>query len=197
MDRIDHLRLSALAPLRVDDTNVIHSSAELMITDNPAFTLRQIAVWPDSVASVSERISSRFAAQPGRWRSLLREGETVLWIEPLKFWQIGGEAPSMPPQDGFVLDLTDSRTWIRISGTEARAVLATRLPIDLRADKFAPGAVASTALHGAGVTVWRSSAGYELFLPRSFSRSLVELMLYRRNGRHDGGFVVGQAFERK
>lgn len=183
MDRIDHLRVSALAPLLPDDSNVLHRGAELTITENPDFTLHQIAAWPDSVASVSERISSRFAAQPGRWRSLSRQGETVLWVEPLKFWQIGGDAPSMPPQDGFVLDLTDSRTWIRLAGTQARSVLGRRLPIDLRTEKFAPGAVASTVLHGVGVTVWRSSAGYELFLPRSFSRSLVELLLYRRDGR--------------
>ena len=146
MDRIDHPRLSALASLLTGDTGYIHRSEQLTIVENQNFTLRQIAAWPDSIASVSGEISSRFraAAQPGQWRSLSSEGETVLWVEPLKLWQIGGETPSMPPEDGFVLDLSDSRTWIRLSGWEARATLGARLPIDLRPERFGPGAVVST-----------------------------------------------------
>jgi sarcosine oxidase gamma subunit len=36
--------------------------------------------------------------------------------------------------------------------------------------------VAATAFHHVGVTLWRSEAGYELFLPRGFALSLWELL---------------------
>lgn len=183
MDKINHLRLSALAPLLQGDSHYLHQSEHLEIVERPNFTLHQIAVWPDSVAAVASDIASRFgttAAKPGCWRALLTEEETVLWIEPFKFWQIGGEVPSFEPHEGHVLDLSDSRTWIRLSGAEAQAALSSRLPVDLRFENFSVGSVASTVVHGVGVTIWKSGAGYEMLLPRSFARSIAELILFNR-----------------
>lgn len=55
-------------------------------------------------------------------------------------------------------------------------LLNRHLPLDLREGAFPLGSVASTAFHHVGITVWRSEAGYELFLPRGFAVSLWELL---------------------
>lgn len=72
--------------------------------------------------------------------------------------------------DGF------SRTWIRLIGWEARATLGARLPIDLRPERFGPGAVVSTVCTALELPPGGATPDTNLFLPRSFSRSLVELL---------------------
>jgi heterotetrameric sarcosine oxidase gamma subunit len=84
--------------------------------------------------------------------------------------------PDIDRQFGTVLDLSHSRTWLRLSGDKAPRLLNHFLPIDLRESAFATGAVASTALHHVGVTLWREAGSYSLLIPRSFALSLWELV---------------------
>jgi len=49
--------------------------------------------------------------------------------------------------------------------------------LDLRDASFPVGSVASTAFHHVGITLYRSEAGYDLFLPRGFALSLWEMLL--------------------
>jgi heterotetrameric sarcosine oxidase gamma subunit len=84
--------------------------------------------------------------------------------------------PDIDRQLGTVLDLSHSRTWLRLSGDKTPTLLNHFLPIDLRESAFATGAVASTALHHVGVTLWREASAYSLLIPRSFALSLWELV---------------------
>lgn len=179
MDSIDNLRTSSLAPLLDKRTGVLSRSEHLTIAEVPLFTLNQIAVWPERIDSVSRQFYARLGSgsPPRRWTSVFNDEQAVLWLEPLKFWQIGGEQPSMEAGDGAILDLSHSRTWVRISGKDSQSVLSANVPIDLRPGKFDVGAVASTIMHEVGITIWRSDQGYELFLPRSFSRALTEMLV--------------------
>jgi heterotetrameric sarcosine oxidase gamma subunit len=104
----------------------------------------------------------------------------LLRVEPLKWWVISEREnmhlPDIDRQLGTVLDLSHSRTWLRLSGDKTPTLLNHFLPIDLRESAFATGAVASTALHHVGITLWREAGAYSLLIPRSFALSLWELV---------------------
>ena len=85
-----------------------------------------------------------------------------------------GEAPQLDPETGCSLDLSHSRTHVRISGPQAAEFLNRHLSLDLREKSFPVGSVASSAIHHVGVSLWRSKEGYELFIPRGFALTLWE-----------------------
>ena len=98
----------------------------------------------------------------------------MLRIEPMKWWLVGIEAPGFEADKAVTLDLSHSRTRVRVSGDDAAEFLNRHFPLDLREASFPPGSVASSATHHVGVTLWRSADGYELFIPRGFALSLWE-----------------------
>ena len=83
----------------------------------------------------------------------------------------------MTASEAVTVDLSHSRTRVRLQGDDVTAVLNSFLPLDLRPASFPVGAVASTAFHHCGVTLLRSENCYELFLPRGFALSLWELLM--------------------
>jgi len=101
----------------------------------------------------------------------------VLRIEPLKWWVVGAEAPAMDAEQGATLDLSHSRTHIRISGPRAATVLNGFIALDLREASFPVGAVGSTDFHHIGVTVWRSADGYEVFAPRGYGVAIWQMLV--------------------
>ena len=142
--------------------------------------LQQVAAWADSLTTVASKIAAvavcESAPKPGQ--SAAGAQATLIRIEPLKWWVLGDvELPEVSPEEGAVLDLSHSRTCIRIEGANAAELLNRHLPLDLREASFAEGAVASTAFHHVGVTLVRRGGGYDLFLPRGFAASLWELLV--------------------
>ena len=101
----------------------------------------------------------------------------MLRVEPLKWWLLGLEPPELDVEQGVLLDLSHSRTRMRVSGPRAAELINRHLPLDLRDASFPQGSVASSAFHHVGVTVWRSSLGFEMFLPRGYAMSLWEMLL--------------------
>lgn len=72
-----------------------------------------------------------------------------------------------------VVDQSDGRIVVRISGPHARAVLAKGVPIDLHPRAFGPGSVAITHASHIGVILWRTDDAptYEAALFRSYADS--------------------------
>jgi len=142
-------------------------------------TLSQVAAWPDTLAAAGAKAAKAVGAKeaPGPCASAAGKKGVVLRIEPLKWWIVGASAPKLDPKQGSSLDLSHSRTRVRVSGPEAATFLNRFIPLDLRDQSFPAGTVASTAMHHVGVTLWRSEAGYELLLPRGFALSLWEVMV--------------------
>ena len=142
-------------------------------------TLWQLAVWPDSLQSQAGAVANQIGLSsfPGFGSVVSDAGIAMLRIEPLKFWVLGAELTECDANNGTILDLSHSRTHIRIDGPQATTVLNSYLPLDLREQSFPVGSVASTAFHHVGVTLWRSELGYELFIPRGFALSLWELLI--------------------
>ncbi len=142
-------------------------------------TVHQIAAWPQTLAAVGARAAAAVgaAAAPAPRAAATGPGGALLRVEPLKWWIVEAPAPELSPEEGATLDLSHSRTWLRVSGPRAATLLNRHLPLDLRESPFPVGSVASTAFHHVGVTLWRSEAGFELFLPRGFALSLWEMLL--------------------
>jgi len=103
----------------------------------------------------------------------------LLRIEPLKWWLIGTPvAPlNLTVEHGTTVDLSHSRTRIRITGARAAEFLNRHLPLDLREASFPVAAVAASQLHHVGVTLWRSARGYDLFIPRGYALSVWQVLL--------------------
>lgn len=146
------------------------------------FFLTQISAWPDSLQAVGEQ-AARLAgcsAPPGPAQAIDTATGTLLRVEPLKWWLIGQDAPTDPlslaAETGAVLDLSSSRSWIRLSGANAADLLNRFLPLNLSETAFPSGSSASTAFHHIGVTLWRDERGFNLLLPRSFAATLWEML---------------------
>jgi len=103
----------------------------------------------------------------------------LLRVEPLKWWLIGTPvAPlNLTVEHGTTVDLSHSRTRIRITGARAAELLGRHLPLDLREASFPVAAVAASQLHHVGVTLWRSARGYDLFIPRGYALSVWQVLL--------------------
>ena len=155
-------------------------STGVSLTEVHDLKLQQVAAWADSLTTVADKIADAIGCEsaPKPGRCVAGSQATLLRIEPLKWWVLGDvELPELTPEEGATLDLSHSRTCIRIEGDSAAELLNRHLPLDLREASFAEGAVASTAFHHVGVTLVRRHCGYELFLPRGFAVSLWELLV--------------------
>lgn len=144
------------------------------------FSLFQIAAWPETWkpdwAKAARLAGTETAPGPG----MMAQGAkgTLLRIEPLKWWLISRDDRknriSLAIEDGVVLDLSSSRTWINLNGPNATHLLNNFLPVNLSDTAFPTGSVASSAFHHIGITLWRDEHGFNLLLPRSFAISLWE-----------------------
>ena len=78
-----------------------------------------------------------------------------------------------------VVDQSDGRVVVRISGSDARAILAKGIPVDLDARAFKPGNVAITHASHIGVILWQidDKPTYEVALFRSYVDSFAHWLL--------------------
>ncbi len=183
-------RVSALAGHYPTGVFGAEGARGVTLTEIRDLSLYQIAGWPDKLATVGAMAAQAISADdaPGPTRATTGTSGTLLRIEPLKWWIFAAPPPALTPEDGATLDLSHSRTHVRITGPEAVTLLNRHLPLNLREAAFPVGSVASTAFHHVGVTLWHSETGFELFLPRGFALSLWEMLL--ESAAQFGGEVV-------
>jgi heterotetrameric sarcosine oxidase gamma subunit len=167
---------SHLAPGRTG----LSGAAGVRICEIRPFTLIQFAAWPDALAQTGAETAKAAGAKaaPGPGQAATGTGGTLLRVEPLKWWLVGGTVgvTSLAAETGAMLDLSQSRTRLHISGPQAARLLNHFLPLNLSDNAFPESSVASTAFHHVGVTLWRDRRGFNLFLPRSFAASLCEIL---------------------
>ena len=151
----------------------------IVFYENKNLILHQVSAWPDSLVSVGEKVSSELNLEmyPQPCKAVQSTDVAMLRIEPLKWWILGSTINTMPIEKGSTLDISHSRTHLKITGDKTKIFLNRFLPIDFREHSFPVNTVASTTFHHVGVTIWRSKNYYEIFIPRAFASSLWELML--------------------
>jgi heterotetrameric sarcosine oxidase gamma subunit len=151
-------------------------TAGVRLQDVGGLKLYQVAAWANSIDAVGAQVANTVGCEraPGPCEAASVGEVAALRVEPLKWWLYGVEAPDVDAEQGAILDISHSRTQVRVSGPEAATLLNRHLPLDLREQSFPIGSVASTMIHHVGVTLWRSEDGYDLFIPRGFALSLWE-----------------------
>ena len=183
-------RVSALEGYRPPGRFGLDGETGVILGEVPGLVLHQVAAWADTLSAVGQAAAKAAGvpAAPGPGLAVSAGSVAMLRIEPLKWWMFGAEPPAFSADEGVTLDLSHSRTHVRVRGPEAATLLNRHLPLDLRDSRFPVGSVASSAFHHVGITLWRSESGYELFLPRGFALSLWEMLL--ESAAQFGGEVV-------
>ncbi len=174
MKPVEPPRISALAGhYEVGKFGVFGDGSEpgVILQEAPDLILHQVAAWPDTVRLVGKRVAEALGVDqaPAPRQSVSSATGAALRVEPLKWWLSGVRAPDMDAEQGTTLDISHSRTRLRIAGPNAAEFLNRFLPLDLRESAFPVGSVASSGIHHVGVTLWRSSQGYEMLAPRGFA----------------------------
>jgi len=172
-------RLSALAGNYPQGRIGAAGEVGVRLEDIKNLVLHQVGAWPATLHDVGRALAAHADAHaaPKPCSAIDGSEATLLRVEPLKWWLLGLEPPELDAEQGALLDLSHSRTRIRVSGPRAAELINRHLPLDLRDASFPQGSVASSAFHHVGVTVWRSSLGFEMFLPRGYAMSLWEMLL--------------------
>ena len=125
-------------------------------------------------AAAHERFGAALPTTP-RW--IAARHANLIWNGP-SHWLIESNDPSMSlasiseafASSAAVIDQTDSRIMLDVSGAKVRETLAKGLPIDLHHSRFQSGDVALTSASHVGVQIWQTHADpvYRLSVARSY-----------------------------
>jgi heterotetrameric sarcosine oxidase gamma subunit len=167
----------------------------IILGEIQAATHMQFAAWPDTLDQMGAvaMATAGVATVPTVGRVSRAGYVSLLRVEPLKWWLVSPAPLATPPlvasglasgvtsgvassEVGAVLDISDARCWITLTGPRAATLLAHSLPIDVRPTAFADDAVVSSAIHHVGVTLWRADDGFNLLVPRSYAASIWQLL---------------------
>ena len=151
----------------------------MILSEVSGLVLHQLSAWPDTLDQVGFMGAQACVIDkaPGPGRATVGSHGALLRIEPLKWWCYGCQLPELAAEDGTTLDLSHSRTHLRVQGQAAQACLNRLVPVDLRPSGCPLDSVMSTAFHHVGITLWHSKDGFELFVPRGFALSLWEVLM--------------------
>ena len=160
--------------------------------DGPGVTLRevrdaglwQISAWPETMDEVGQKLAEQVGADAalGPLQSVAGAKGTLLRVQPFVWWltrsdeATAKQAMEIDAEQGTSLDLSHSRTVIRIEGPRARDLLNRGLPTDLRPESFPDGGFAGGAIHLVGVNLHHRDGGYDLYVPRGFAVTLWEFL---------------------
>jgi heterotetrameric sarcosine oxidase gamma subunit len=145
--------------------------------------LRQYHAWPDTYSEMARLVAAHcgVAVGPAPGRAVHGAAGSLLRIHPQRLWLVSerpdvGVSPVLESHIGVALDLSHARSIIKVADDIAEPLLGRFIAIDLRPDRFAVDDVATTPLHRVSVVLWRRANTVDIFAPRSFARSLWELL---------------------
>ena len=184
-----YLRQSALAHLGLDGrAEESRGAAGVAMAEHPHQGIVNLRLDRDDAAVLAAFEAAFGFALPAEPNSTAGAGViTAFWLGPDEWWIV---TPGPEPEAGpalaeklrgaladhchAVTDVGESRTCIRLSGPEARAVLQKGCPIDLHPRVFQPAACAQTCLAKATVLIHHASDGpaFDVYVPRSFAEYL-------------------------
>ncbi|MAW54411.1 MAG: hypothetical protein CMM69_02960 [Rhodospirillaceae bacterium] len=142
----------------------------------------QVAGWPDTFETVSKGLAAAAGGTVPNAFGIASVADTVtaVWTGAERLWFTADDPALMKRFDGvatdedaMLLDLSDSRTILRLKGEAARSVLIKGIAVDLHTDAFPVQAIAHTMVEHAGVLLHRvGPEAFELYVPRSYSANI-------------------------
>lgn len=159
------------------------ADVNVQVLDN--VTIASLAVAKGRLADLQAVIQDTYGVTlPSEPKRVLGEGIAFLWSGPGQWLAVADrgsgrdlELELKPKLAGLaaVVDLSDGRQVVRISGARARDVLVKGVPIDLHPRAFKPNDVAITHASHIGVIMWQVDAtpSYDVAMFRSFADSFM------------------------
>jgi heterotetrameric sarcosine oxidase gamma subunit len=143
--------------------------------------LVQYHAWPETYAQMSAVLAAHCGVPeaPSAGKAVFGAGAALLRIHPQRLWLLAdraGDHPALGADIGATVDLSHGRTIIHVADDVAVPLLSRFIAIDLRPHRFAVDDVAVTPLHRVSVVLWRRADGIDILAPRSFARSIRELL---------------------
>ena len=139
----------------------------------------QAVGWPESFDEVAKCLAKAAGGTPPETFRIASVADTVtvLWAGAERLWFAADDLNLISRFDGCVtdeeamlLELSDSRTILRIKGGAARQVLTKGVAVDLHTSVFPVQAIAHTMVEHAGVLLHRvGPEAFELYAPRSYA----------------------------
>ena len=152
------------------------SEAGVALTTREGLAICAILSKRSRLAELARTIAALGLSLPGPGQALSRGGCRVLWSGPDLWTVIGLQAEveqlaAACAAHALVVDQSDARAIVAVSGLRARVTLAKGVPIDLHERAFRPGMTAVTTVAGVAVQIWQTdeTPTYELAVPRSFA----------------------------
>ena len=145
-------------------------------------TVVSLTAWPGAAASLAERVRGAFGlelAASGRWTEAgdlvcIRLGPDHWQIERAGTHDLARDLTTAAGPDAGIIDISDARVVLRLSGPASPEILACLLPLDLHPRAFAPHHAASTV--AAHITVQFRQIDtiptYDIACLRSYADSL-------------------------
>ena len=144
--------------------------------------LLQYHAWPDTYAEMAGMVARHcgVTASPAPGKAANGAGGSLLRIHPQRLWLLSERSEAggveLDPHVGVSLDLSHARSILRVAEEIAEPLLSRFIAIDLRPHRFAVDDVAITPLHRVSVVLWRRPLGIDILVPRSFARSIWDLL---------------------
>lgn len=160
------------------------NAANLGVTlaERSGFYLVQVSAFPGGEAALATALKDRLGitldAAPN-CASVARDA-LALWLGPQR-WLIEAKSAfdlALPAGQAAVVELDHARCVIRLSGPNARDVMAKGCLLDLHPRAFAAGACAQTNLfHSSALIHAVADDTFDVYVPRSFGRSFWEQLI--------------------
>ncbi|MDF1720818.1 MAG: hypothetical protein P1U65_09095 [Minwuia sp.] len=143
--------------------------APLTLSERRPGSIVEVGCWPDTLNRMQmvlpqlARNTAILDLAPGRWWVVAEQTGVARDLER-----------GIEPGLGAVVDLSDARAALRVSGPAMPDLISRILPLDFRDDRLPPGGSAETVTAHMNVTLHRVDATtVDLFVFRGFTRSFL------------------------
>ncbi|MFM8607266.1 MAG: sarcosine oxidase subunit gamma [Hyphomicrobiales bacterium] len=176
---------SALAPFLHAGHNGAEGKTGVTIREVMSCAIAELTAFKGQKEALAQAIENAFGiALPAANKSASKDGVTFVSVGPGK-WLVTGEGPSEKDllvrlekaarSFAAVVDQSDARALVEISGEIARAALAKGIMIDLDPSAFKIGSAATSFAVQFWITLWQTNEEptYRLAVFRSMGRDLL------------------------
>ena len=145
------------------------------------FKLNQIVTWPTRMNNLKKYFKSLSINSDYLKPGIVCQYSSihVVRVEPYKWWVLDDYSNVFGGIDrDFVMDIDLSHSFvqIKISGIFSTRILTHFVPVDIREKQFPVGKLITTSIQQVSVKLWRNQNHWKIFLPRSYSESIWQLI---------------------
>lgn len=145
-------------------------TADIIISERRHLQITQISYFADQQKALVSYLKSLKANAIPYFSTSEAAGDLqIARIEMSKLWMIGALDIEQVPAEFYPLDLSSSRSVLRLSGPRINDLMARLCAVDFRDDTRN---FFGTSIHHCAVHIHKFERGYDIYMPRSFAESL-------------------------